>query len=228
MGERRTLGVLQIVANVPSRELEQVRRRVHRVLVRLLLPKVGVLARHDVLLHDEALGREVGVRELGEHLGQQHGQLVVVAGEDEAEAGAAVVHAVVEAGTLGVVRELGELVGELLREDPCEHGGGRRVVRRRREQVDVHVRLRPAEGGVGLVPQPQPLVVAQQPREHGRRRRRRRVVGGGIVGGGGIGATLNTSFSRYEFDTAAAILIIIILIVMSMEYTSSFFRKWVQ
>ena len=25
----------------------------------------------------------------------------------------------------------------------------------------------------------------------------------GIVGGGGIGATLNTSFSRYEFDTAA-------------------------
>ena len=50
----------------------------------------------------------------------------------------------------------------------------------------------------------------------------------GIVGGGGIGATLNTSFSRYEFATAAAILIIIILIVMSMEYTSSFFRKWVQ
>ena len=50
----------------------------------------------------------------------------------------------------------------------------------------------------------------------------------GIVGGGGIGATLNTSFSRYEFDTAAAILIIIILIVMCMEYTSSFFRKWVQ
>ena len=50
----------------------------------------------------------------------------------------------------------------------------------------------------------------------------------GIVGGGGIGATLNTSFSRYEFDTAAAILILIILIVMCMEYTSSFFRKWVQ
>ena len=125
------------------------------------------------------------MRELGEHLGQQHGQLVVVAGQDEAQPGAAVVHRVVEAGALGVVRELGELVGELLREDPREHGGGRRVVRRRREQVDVHVRLRPAEGGVGLVPQPQPLVVAQQPREHGRRRRRRRVVGGGIVGGGG-------------------------------------------
>ena len=51
---------------------------------------------------------------------------------------------------------------------------------------------------------------------------------GGINGGGGIGATLNTAFSRYEFDTAAAILLIIILIVMVLEYTSSFMRKWVQ
>lgn len=50
----------------------------------------------------------------------------------------------------------------------------------------------------------------------------------GIVGGGGIGATLNTAFSRYEFDTAAAILLIIILIVMVLEYASSFLRKWVQ
>ena len=36
----------------------------------------------------------------------------------------------------------------------------------------------------------------------------------GIVGGGGIGATLNTAFDRYEFDSAAAILLIIIAIVM--------------
>ena len=36
----------------------------------------------------------------------------------------------------------------------------------------------------------------------------------GIVGAGGIGATLNTALSRYEYDTAAAILIIIIAIVM--------------
>jgi phosphonate transport system permease protein len=50
----------------------------------------------------------------------------------------------------------------------------------------------------------------------------------GIVGGGGIGATLNTSFSRYEFDTAAAILLIIIAIVMVLEYASGFLRKWVQ
>ena len=50
----------------------------------------------------------------------------------------------------------------------------------------------------------------------------------GIVGGGGIGATLNTAFSRYEFDTAAAILLIIIMIVMVLEYTSGFMRKWVQ
>ena len=50
----------------------------------------------------------------------------------------------------------------------------------------------------------------------------------GIVGGGGIGATLNTAFARYEFDTAAAILVVIIVIVMSLEYVSGYLRKWVQ
>ena len=46
----------------------------------------------------------------------------------------------------------------------------------------------------------------------------------GIVGAGGIGATLNTSFERYEFDTAAAILLTIIGIVMLTEYASSLVR----
>jgi phosphonate transport system permease protein len=50
----------------------------------------------------------------------------------------------------------------------------------------------------------------------------------GIVGGGGIGATLNTAFDRYEFDSAAAILLTIIAIVMFVEYTSGYVRKWVQ
>ena len=50
----------------------------------------------------------------------------------------------------------------------------------------------------------------------------------GIVGGGGIGATLNTAFDRYEFDSAAAILLIIIAIVMLAEYSSGYIRKWVQ
>ena len=50
----------------------------------------------------------------------------------------------------------------------------------------------------------------------------------GIVGAGGIGATLNTAFDRYEFDTAAAILIIIIAIVMAAEYSSSLIRARVQ
>ena len=50
----------------------------------------------------------------------------------------------------------------------------------------------------------------------------------GIVGGGGIGATLNTAFDRYEFDTAAAILLIIIVIVLGLEYLSGYLRKWVQ
>jgi phosphonate transport system permease protein len=50
----------------------------------------------------------------------------------------------------------------------------------------------------------------------------------GIVGAGGIGATLNTALSRYEYDTAAAVLIIIIAIVMFAEYSSSLIRKGIQ
>jgi phosphonate transport system permease protein len=50
----------------------------------------------------------------------------------------------------------------------------------------------------------------------------------GIVGAGGIGATLLTSFDRYEFDSSAAILLIIIAIVMAVEYSSGYVRKWVQ
>lgn len=50
----------------------------------------------------------------------------------------------------------------------------------------------------------------------------------GIVGAGGIGATLNTSLSRYEYDTSAAVLLIIIGIVLLAEYFSSYVRKWVQ
>ncbi len=47
----------------------------------------------------------------------------------------------------------------------------------------------------------------------------------GIVGAGGIGATLNTAFDRYEFDTAAAILLVIIAIVMAAEYCSGHVRR---
>jgi len=50
----------------------------------------------------------------------------------------------------------------------------------------------------------------------------------GIVGAGGIGATLNTSINRYDYDTAAAILLLIIVIVFLSEYFSSFVRKWTQ
>jgi phosphonate transport system permease protein len=50
----------------------------------------------------------------------------------------------------------------------------------------------------------------------------------GIVGGGGIGATLDTAFLRYEFDSAAAILLLIIGVVMLVEYSSGFVRRWVQ
>lgn len=50
----------------------------------------------------------------------------------------------------------------------------------------------------------------------------------GIVGAGGIGATLNTAFDRYDFDTAAAIILLIIAVVLVAEYTSSWLRVKVQ
>ena len=50
----------------------------------------------------------------------------------------------------------------------------------------------------------------------------------GIVGAGGIGATLNTALSRYEYDSAGAVLMIIIAIVLVAEYSSSHLRKLVK
>jgi phosphonate transport system permease protein len=50
----------------------------------------------------------------------------------------------------------------------------------------------------------------------------------GLVGAGGIGATLNTAFDRYEYDTAAAILLMIIGVVMALEYLSGVIRARVQ
>lgn len=50
----------------------------------------------------------------------------------------------------------------------------------------------------------------------------------GIVGAGGIGATLNTSIDRYEYDSAGAVLILIIVIVMLAEYGSGVIRKRIQ
>lgn len=48
----------------------------------------------------------------------------------------------------------------------------------------------------------------------------------GIVGAGGIGATLNTSINRYDYDTSAAVLLVIIGIVLLSEYLSGYVRKW--
>ncbi|MDT8428719.1 MAG: phosphonate ABC transporter, permease protein PhnE [Pseudomonadales bacterium] len=50
----------------------------------------------------------------------------------------------------------------------------------------------------------------------------------GIVGAGGIGATLNTSINRYDYDTSAAILLLIIGIVLMSEYFSGYVRQWTQ
>lgn len=47
----------------------------------------------------------------------------------------------------------------------------------------------------------------------------------GIAGAGGIGGTLGTTFDRYEYDSAAAILLLIIGIVFLCEVVSNFLRK---
>ncbi len=47
----------------------------------------------------------------------------------------------------------------------------------------------------------------------------------GVVGAGGIGDTLGTTFDRYEYDSAAAILLIIIGIVLVCEIVSGFLRR---
>ncbi|MEO0945533.1 MAG: phosphonate ABC transporter, permease protein PhnE, partial [Pseudomonadota bacterium] len=41
----------------------------------------------------------------------------------------------------------------------------------------------------------------------------------GLVGAGGIGATLNTAFDRYEYDTAAAIPMINNRIAAAVSYS---------
>lgn len=47
----------------------------------------------------------------------------------------------------------------------------------------------------------------------------------GVVGAGGIGDTLGTTFDRYEYDSAAAILILIIGIVLICEVVSGYLRR---
>ncbi|TVR53533.1 MAG: phosphonate ABC transporter, permease protein PhnE [Puniceicoccaceae bacterium] len=47
----------------------------------------------------------------------------------------------------------------------------------------------------------------------------------GVVGAGGIGATLSTTFDRYEFSSAAAILVVIIVIVLLTEHASGIVRR---
>lgn len=47
----------------------------------------------------------------------------------------------------------------------------------------------------------------------------------GLVGAGGIGATLNTSISRYEYSTTAAIILLIVVLVFGLELLSGVIRN---
>jgi phosphonate transport system permease protein len=78
----------------------------------------------------------------------------------------------------------------------------------------------------GVLPQVMPRLVGLSVYRFDINLRESAVVG--VVGAGGIGATLQTAFNRYEFDTAGAILLIIIALVMVTELTSVFIRRRVQ
>jgi phosphonate transport system permease protein len=97
-------------------------------------------------------------------------------------------------------------------------GAGRSHPRHRRELAAMDQLRGPAAGDAA----------ADRPVDVPPRHQLPRIAVLGLVGAGGIGATLNTAFDRYEFDTAAAILLIIIVIVMVLEYLSGIIRAKVQ
>jgi phosphonate transport system permease protein len=78
----------------------------------------------------------------------------------------------------------------------------------------------------GVLPQVMPRLVGLSVYRFDINLRESAVVG--LVGAGGIGSTLQTAFSRYEFDTAGAILLIIIALVMATEIASGVIRKQLQ
>lgn len=78
----------------------------------------------------------------------------------------------------------------------------------------------------GVLPQVTPRLVGLSAYRFDINLRESSVVG--VVGAGGIGDTLQTSFSRYDYSTSAAILIVIIVLVMATEIASGWIRKRLQ
>lgn len=78
----------------------------------------------------------------------------------------------------------------------------------------------------GVIPQVSPRLVGLSAYRFDINLRESSVVG--VVGAGGIGDTLQTSFSRYDYSTSAAILIVIIILVMATELSSGWIRKRLQ
>ncbi|MFW6367902.1 MAG: phosphonate ABC transporter, permease protein PhnE [Halothece sp.] len=78
----------------------------------------------------------------------------------------------------------------------------------------------------GVIPQVTPRFVGLSAYRFDINLRESTVVG--VVGAGGIGDTLQTSFSRYDYSTSAAILIVIIVLVLATEVVSSWIRKRLQ
>ncbi|MEX2501686.1 MAG: phosphonate ABC transporter, permease protein PhnE [Trueperaceae bacterium] len=80
--------------------------------------------------------------------------------------------------------------------------------------------------GFGVVPQIMPRFIGLSVYRLDINFRESSVIG--IVGAGGIGGALNTSISRYEYSTTAAIILVIVALVFMTEYASGIIRKRVQ
>jgi phosphonate transport system permease protein len=78
----------------------------------------------------------------------------------------------------------------------------------------------------GLVPQTMPRFVGLSVYRLDINFRESAVIG--IVGAGGIGGALNTSISRYEYGTTAAIILVIVALVYAGEFLSGIVRAGVQ
>lgn len=80
--------------------------------------------------------------------------------------------------------------------------------------------------GFGVVPQIMPRFIGLSVYRLDINFRESSVIG--IVGAGGVGGVLNTSISRYDYSTTAAIILVIVGLVLITEYAAGLIRKQVQ
>mmetsp|Transcript_13064 Transcript_13064/g.33563 ORF Transcript_13064/g.33563 Transcript_13064/m.33563 type:complete len:413 (+) Transcript_13064:635-1873(+) len=142
-----------VLPDVPALGVKQDAGLVHGALVGLLVAHVGILARQLLLADHEAVLLDFKLQDVGQHLVQQHPQLVAVPIDRHLEPGGSVAERVVQTRKVGVVGQRVEVVHQQLDPQPREHRRFRRAVWFRACEVHVHVGLWRHEHVVRHVPQ---------------------------------------------------------------------------